>query len=320
MAMSIPRAIVEGAARATGARTLVLALWLVNVLLAVAVAVPFADALQSSIVASLVHEKLRTGFDAGWFGDLQARGLLATFSPFVIGTGPFFTNLESWLHGDLWTVTRPVLVLGIGYLLLWILLLGGILDRLSVRGEYRPNLAGFLTGSGRYFFRFFRLALLSGALYVLVYLLGRRVFIFIDDRTRDVTVERTVMLWTMAGAALIAFLLCVVNAVFDYAKIATVVEGRQAMVGAVLRAVRFVVRHPVKTLGLYGALGLVGVALLALYAAVAPGARQASVPGVVFAFLLGQLYLVVKLVLRLTFYGSQMAVFEALGRRPAPGP
>ena len=54
------------------------------------------------------------------------------------------------------------------------------------------------------------------------------------------------------------------------------------------------------------------------YAFIAPGARQSTVPGIVFAFLLGQLYLVVKLVLRLTFYGGQMALYESMTRRPEP--
>ncbi|MGH7456477.1 MAG: hypothetical protein ACRENG_34330, partial [bacterium] len=42
----------------------------------------------------------------------------------------------------------------------------------------------------------------------------------------------------------------------------------------------------------------------------APGANQASVVGVVVAFLAGQIFLVIKLITRLTFFGGQMALYE----------
>ena len=42
-----------------------------------------------------------------------------------------------------------------------------------------------------------------------------------------------------------------------------------------------------------------------------PGAGQSSMLGVGAAFVVGQLYLLAKLVLRLTFYSGQMALFDA---------
>jgi hypothetical protein len=205
--------------------------------------------------------------------------------------------------------------LGIAYLVLWVLLLGGILE-IMARRERRPTLTDFLSSGGRFFFRFGQLTLMSGVLYYLVYLLGRWLFFTIEDATRDVTVERVVLLCTLAGAALVLFLLCLINAAFDYAKIATVIEGGgKSMVRMAARGFRFVLAEPRKTMGLYFALGLVGLVLLGLYSLVAPGARQATLPGIVVAFLVGQIYLVIKLVIRLTFYASQMALYEGLARK-----
>jgi hypothetical protein len=317
MASSIGKAIAEGASRATSARALIAGLWLVNLLVAGAMAIPLGDSLRSSIGPSLVHEKLRASFDMGWFGELAgtARGLETTFTPALIGAGAFYSNLEGWLNGRLFTAVPSLVSLGIAYLALWVLLLGGILERMA-RRERRPTLADFLSSAGRHFFRFAQLTLMSGVLYVLVYLFGRWLFLTIEDATRDVTVERVVLLFTVVGAALLVFLLCLINAAFDYAKIATMLEGGgKSMVRMALRGFRFVLAEPRKTMGLYFALGLVGLALLAVYSLVAPGARQATVPGIVLAFLVGQIYLVVKLVIRLTFYASQMALYEGL----APG-
>ena len=77
-----------------------------------------------------------------------------------------------------------------------------------------------------------------------------------------------------------------------------------------------IVRNPRLTLGLYLALGLIGVVLLAGYALIAPGASQSTVPSIVLAFLLAQAYLIVKLLLRLTFYGSQLSIYESIARLP----
>jgi hypothetical protein len=121
-----------------------------------------------------------------------------------------------------------------------------------------------------------------------------------------------VLLWTIGAAALIALLLCVVNAAFDYAKIATVLEGRQRMLSAAARGFRFVLARPFRTLGLYFTLAVVGLLLLAAYRVVAPGARDATLPGVAAALLLGQIAVLLRLVLRLTFYASQMALYESV--------
>jgi hypothetical protein len=230
-----------------------------------------------------------------------------------VGAGAFFNNLEAWLSGELFTGLPVLVALGVGYLLLWAFLLGGILKRLAENGRLPPWQV--VENGGRFFLRFLRLSLLSGVFYALIYVAGRWLLIGIDRATVDVTAERTIFYWTVAGAALVGFLLCVVNVVFDYAKIAIVLEDRGRVVRAALDGLRFVRQHPVQTLSLYFFLVLVGVGLLAAYRTLAPGVGQATLPSVVLAFLAAQAFLVARLVLRLSFYGGQMALYQA---RPAP--
>lgn len=316
--MSIRKAMSAGFSRATSSRGLVLWLWLVNFAVALPVAWVMAASLSGSIGASLVQEKLRSGFDMGWFGEFEAaaKGVETTFTPTVLGAGAFYNNLEAWLSGDIFRGFPGLVGLGILYGILWALLLGGVLHRFA-GNEGRFALSHFFATGGKYFFRFVRLTVLSGIFYYLVYRFYGWLFPAIEDATRDVTVERTVFLFTLAGAALIVFLLSLVNMVFDYAKIATVLESRRSMVLAALRGLGFVLSHPGKTLGLYYGLGLIGVVLLGLYAFMAPGAGQSTPVGIAFAFLVGQIYLAIKLLLRLSFYGGEMALFEALTRPAA---
>jgi hypothetical protein len=98
---------------------------------------------------------------------------------------------------------------------------------------------------------------------------------------------------------------------FDYAKIATYKENRRSMILAAIKGFRLVLGNLGRTTILYYGLGFFGLLLLGAYYVVAPGPGQASVPSVVFAFLVGQAYLVAKLLLRLTFYAGQMALYES---------
>jgi hypothetical protein len=69
-------------------------------------------------------------------------------------------------------------------------------------------------------------------------------------------------------------------------------------------------------MGLYYALVAVGVVLLFFYSSIAPGVQQSTSASILLAFLVGQGFLVAKLMLRLWFYGGQMALYEILTTMP----
>ena len=306
--MAIATAMRHGLAKVLAHKRLVLLLWLVNLALALPAAWLMKDALEGSIGASLVHEKMRHGFDMAWFHEFEsnARGLETTFNPSVSGAGPFYGNAEAWLTGRMFGSLPSLVALGVLQAVIWAFLLGGVLE---IYGR-RPGRTTFFAAAGKYFVRLIKLAIVSGPLYFLVYRLTAWLFQTIHRLGRDVTVERTLLAYALAAAALGALLLVAINMVFDYAKIALVVGEKDGVLAALRDALRFVRKRPLKTFGLYLGLAAIGVALLALYALVGPGGRQSSVAGVAFAFVFSQVFLIVKLGLRLTFYGSQVALYS----------
>ena len=316
--MSALRAIFVGLWRAIESPGLVIWLWLVNFAIALPAGVVMSETIRSSIGSSLVHKELATGFDMGWYGEFrqEAAGLERTFTPTVVGAGAFYNNVEGWLFGGLFQQFPGVVGLGVVYALVWALFIGGILDRFS-KSEGFFGLSRFLSSGGRFFFRFLRLVVLAGAAYYLVYRFAGWLFRRIDYWARDVTVEGTVLMYVLLGTAVVVFLLTLVNMAFDYAKIATFVEDRSSMVLAALRGFLFVLSHPGKTFGLCYGLGVLAIVLLGLYSLVAPGAGQSTMTGVVLAFVIGQAYLVAKLVVRLAFYGGQLALYEGVTRAEA---
>ncbi len=340
--MTVLQAISRGFSLALGAPKLVLLLWLATIAAALPAALLVGDALADSFATSLVAERMRQGFDMDWYGEFEnrARGIEATFTPTLAGAGVVYDNLEGWWSGRMFAgrgEVRPpaagqsgtgqpegefpgLLGLGVAFALLWAFLLGGVLERQARPGE--PfTFERFAAGGGRYFFRFLRLALLSAGLYFLVYLLGRRLYRAVQEATLDVTEERTILLWILLAAGLVAFLLHLVRMVFDYAKIAAVLEGRRNVFEIAWEGLRFVLQRPLATLGVTFGFGVLGVLLFVLYLWLAPGAGQSTVAGVVLAFLFSQFYLAARLTVRLGLLAGQMSLYRAgqMSRyQPAP--
>ena len=305
------RALVGGLGDALASPRLLAVLWLVLVLVALPAGVLIEESLHGAIGASRADEGLRQGLDLSWLGEYASRasGLETTVRASLVGRGAVFDNLESWFSGELFLDWRTV-AFGAAYALVWLFLLGGALDRFA-RRERQLVLAPYMAASARFYPRLLRLTVVSGLLYFAIYRLARWLFPWIERLTRDVTVERHVLLAYLGGALVIVALLGLVNLVFGYAKIAVVYEGRRSSLGALVRAARFVARRPGKALGLYLALALLAVALIGLYALLAPGAGQSTVLTITLAFLAGQLFLVARLALRLTFFSAQTRLYES---------
>lgn len=310
---SVLASCLAGLRRAIGRPGMLLGLWLINFAVALPMAGVMAYSLGRSIGGTLVHERLRAGFDMEWFAEYRAlaRGLETTFSPTLIGGGAFFANLEDWLTGDLFRGFPGLVGVGVIYMLLWAMLLGGVLERFA-RPTGASGAASFIRSSGRYFLRFVRLALLSAPLYYVVYRLYATGNERLADWTRDVTTERTVLFYSLTLAAITALLLVAVHISFAYAKIATVLEDRRSMVFAALRGLAFVLSHPFQTLGLYLLFALISVVGLVLYTIMGPGVGQDTVGAVFAAFGIGQLFLFLRLTLRISLLAGQLELYQQL--------
>src|SRR5262249_41757743 len=105
-------------------------------------------------------------------------------------------------------------------------------------------------------------------------------------------------------------LLALVTMIFDYAKIRAVVEDRHSAIGSLIAGWRFAARRPASTLGLYALNGWLLFFVIVLYSLIAPGAGGVGV-SMWWGFLVGQLYLLARLGVKLVFYASQIAYFQS---------
>ncbi|MFQ5817708.1 MAG: hypothetical protein ACE5H2_07115 [Terriglobia bacterium] len=311
--MSIVKSFAVGWGKVVKSPAVICWVYLASVVLALPLALAMRAILKESIGASLVQENLRQGFDLAWYGEFSAAtsGLGETFGPSVVGILPILSNLEKLLEGNILRTDATILLAGVLFLLAWAFFAGGILDRYA-RPEEVQSRARLFSQGAEYFFRFVRLLIISLLLYWGIFRwVANPLHRWMEQATRDVTVETTVMVWRLGVYAVAGFLLILASMALDYAKIAMVVERRRSASLAFLRGLRFVSAHPGKTFGLYLLLLAVGLVLLYGYSLVAPGPGQSSWATILLAFLIGQAYLLARLVLKLWFLGSQTVLFQS---------
>jgi hypothetical protein len=291
-----------------------------TLLAALPLAVVLRGMVHSHLGASLMAERAATGVNWDWWQEFtaQATGVGTTFTPRIIGFASTLDSVDAVL--DAQSEIAPIAFALGGYLLVWTFLSGGVLDRYARRRPTRAH--GFFAAAGVFFWRFLRLGIIAVGVYGLLFTyVHQQLFDEWYVRvTRDLDVERTAFLWRAAMYGVFGALLVAANVVFDYAKVRLVVEDRRSAVAATTAALGFITRNPGRVLGLYALNAALFVLVLGIWAVVAPGAAVPLWLGVAAS----QLYVLVRLAMKLQFMASETAMFQArlahAGYTAAPEP
>ena len=311
--MTLLKSIGGGLSVALSSWRIALLLWLTGLLFALPAAMLIEEAVHESIGSSLVHETLRGPMDMAWLEEFmeEARGVSSMVQPSRLSPAGVFDNLELWFSGDLFRENKGIAALGVLFALFWTLMSGGVLAHV-ISPDDHVGLAPFLASSSRYFFRFLRLVAIAGVGYYGIYRFSTWLFPRIERATRDVTVEGTVLTINLLAGAFVVLLLILVKVTVDYAKISTVVEERRSMSLAALRAFQFVVVHPLRTLGVYFSMGVLGLLLTAAYFYLVPGVTGSGLGIVILALVVGQVYILLRWMLRIGLLGAESIVFQSI--------
>jgi len=307
--MTAGRAWLDGVRRVWHAPALLAGVWIATT----AVSLPLAGVLRGMIVqqlgASEVSASVATGVNGDWMQEFadQASGIGVTFRPTIIGFAALLDNLSAFIDN----VPRPLVVAGAAsaYVLIWIFLAGGIIDRLARRRD--TGASGFFAACGVFFFRFLRLAVVQWIVYAALFAslhpyLFNKLFPML---TRETTSERSAFFLRLTLYAIFGLLAGMFNALFDYTKVRAVVEDRRNMLAALNASGRFLVRHGAAS-GVYVINVLVFALLVVVYGIVAPAGFNSGYTMWV-AVGLGQLYVLARLWLKLVFWASETALFQS---------
>jgi hypothetical protein len=299
------RAFLEGVNRVKRAPALVIGLWIATVL----IALPFAMMLQALIGAhlgaSLAAEPAAASVNYDWWNEFlaQTSGIGVSFVPAILGFAAVMKNLST--IADTTALPGTIAIAVSAHTIVSLFLIGGVLDRLA--RDRAIGAGAFFAACGVYAVRFFRLAVIATAVYW-VLLVPYHGWLFDElylTLIEDVTVERTAFAYRAILYGLFLLPLLLVNLIFDYAKVRAVVEDRRSMIGALAAGWRFVRRHPWSAAALYALDALLFLLVIGLYYLIAPAANQNA-----FAFAIGQLYIVLRVIVRLQFAASQIALFQ----------
>ena len=303
------RAAIEGMRRVNRAPAILIGVWALTLLVSLPLALALRGMLAQHLGGSLAADTAASGVNYDWMQEFsdQASGLGATFKPTVIGFGAVLDNLSGFIDDT----QRPVVIVGAAsvYIVLWIFVAGGIIDRYARDRATRAY--GFFAGAGEFFFRFLRLAAAQWIVYAVLFgTLHPWLFDTLYPRlTHEVTVERTAFLIRVGLYLVFGILVAGCTMIFDYAKVRAVVEDRRSMLSAINAAVGFIGRN----LGAAVTLFLVNFGVFAiavgLYALVAPGAGGAGL-SMWLGVAVGQIYVLARLWIKLTFWASETTLFQ----------
>jgi hypothetical protein len=299
----------DGLRRVAAAPALIAGIYCITLLTALPLALSLRDALQDHLGSSLAAGEAADGVNYDWWQEFsgQATGIGTTFTPTIIG---FATTLDS-VSGllDRRALSTPIAwTLGV-YLAAWMFVTGGILDRYA-RGR-QIGASAFFAACGTFFFRFIRLGIAAAVTYWFLFTYVHE-WLFAKwyvNVTRDLPVERTVFLWRVLMYAIFVTLVAAATLAFDYAKVRAVVEDRRSMTGALIAALRFIVRNPARVMGLYVINSALFLAVIAVWGLINQGAGGAGIwmwTGVAVS----QGYILVRLVVKLQVLASETALFQ----------
>jgi len=300
----------DGWRRVWAAPAIWIGVWVMTIALAAPLAATVGGMIETQLGGSTEADSAADGVNWDWWQEFtsQSSGLGATFTPQIIGFAATLQNFSDFL--DRTRVIAPVAgAVGL-YLVTWIFVSGGIIDRYARERATRAN--GFFAASGVFFFRFLRLALIAAVVFGLL-------FVFIQPwlltrwfaaGTANVDSERVVFAWRLLLYAIFGVALAAADCVFTYARVRLVIEDRRSAICAVLAALRFLVRNAGRVTTLYVLDALTFAGALALWAVIAPGAPRGGA-SVWLTFALMQMWIAVRIALKLHFIASETSLFQA---------
>jgi hypothetical protein len=303
----------QGLNRTIFCRGVIIWLYLTNLILVLVPTFLLFEKIEGSLADRVVAERMAKGYDDIWFKEFsaEAQGLASTFNPMLNGIGAILTSLDDQISGRLFGIYLPITALACLYALIWTFASGGLLR--AFHKNRPPSFAVFISDSGFFFGRFFRITASVMLGYALLFgILKPGVEDLLNHFLREAIDERIVFVFTLGKYLLVALSLAALSLLSDYTKIATVVENRHSILLAMLRSLRLCLTHPWRVVGLYFTLTWLGLLLILLYGVAAPGASQQTWPGIILALVLGQVYMVSRVWLRTLYLGSQFELFKEL--------
>ena len=288
-------------------------------LLTIVVTVPFGAAMHTQLAVPV--EPVVTDPTAGptpdfdWLDETASKsgGLVSTLAPVVIGVAAPLSNLSSLVDGH--PPPLSILMISAIYFVVWIVAWGGIVQGLS---GPRVGLRACITASRRSWLSIARLGLMGLGVYLLLFATLHPLLLDVaHPALASGRSERASFVVRVALAGIFVLAMWIVSTVLDYARIDLVLNQHRGARIAVKSAITMLRDHPWLVIMLSTVNAVALASLLAVYGAIefVPGG---SAPRVGRIILLGQMFILARIVLRLWNTGAQVSLYQRTSGQPSP--
>jgi hypothetical protein len=262
-------------------------LWLINFIFSVVIVTPIYFLLNKDFSRSMVADELAKGVDMILLGDM------------VYKHQEILPALLGWL-------LIPAILFG----LLFIFLNGGIIGRIASQDE-KINISNFLADCGKYFFRFFRVFLISIVGYIVVFVIIFRAFSALFNLwSKNASSQWGVVISSNLKFLVLILLFTILRMFFDYVRIRLVVEESKKTVRATLLNFGFIAKRFFKAWLLYLLVGIITVIFIAVYLSVYQSMPKMGLMLLV-AFIWQQIYMLSRMWTKILFYSTEYHFFTA---------
>ena len=261
-------------------------IYVINLLFALALAIPFYGVITNAAHGSLQVNKLLEGFN---------------YTAFQEFTDSAKASIGLLFKEGIW--------LAILYLLLSIFMAGGILKTLGNGAVFKGK--EFFANGSKFFFRFLRLTLYFIIIHALVILIiWLPLSIIITAIAKNADSEKALFYSAIAGVVLHLLIIIYLLIVAHYTRFMIITEDTTKVLKKIWASVKFVSRRFFSTYPLYLLL-LVNLVLLIMAFKFLSGIVGMTTEFTIFImFLLQQVFIWSRIWLKIWFYGSQLEYFS----------
>ncbi|MFQ6082672.1 MAG: hypothetical protein ACE5WD_04845 [Candidatus Aminicenantia bacterium] len=293
--MRILKCYYKGIKEATFQPKMVFLLWIFNLMLGLIVFFQAFRILSRVIGSNLTADQLLKKFDFNFFFELlayQGESIRSVFSMIFILFFIYFLVSIFLSGGILFTLTHP--------------------RKLNYFENNKESFAQvFFQGGGKFFGRFFRLAIYSLILWIA--LIG--IYFLMSFLSKVLTNHGAneqlayYLFWVRIGVGL--FLIFLIKMILDYTRIKIVNENCRKVFSSLLKIIKFVFKKLAQTLALYYSLLFAGLILFGIYFALKQLIPVDSLVTIVVLLFIQQIFIASRGWLKIAFLAAQLRFYSS---------
>jgi hypothetical protein len=278
--MGLLRIFIQGFSTTNSKARMVIYLWLTNFVFSLIIVTPFYLLFNKEFSRSLSGDSLAEGFGLLWFSDLAYK----------------YKDIPGVMAG--WALVPAII-----FLFLYIFLNGGIIGRIADERKL-INFENFFSDCGKYFFRFFRVFLISLFGYALVIITHKLISSLFKLWTKNASTEWPLIISSNLKFLIFILLFSAVRMYFDYVKIRLVVEDSKRTILTTVLNLAFIGKRFFKAWFLYLLVGIMALLFGLAYLGISK-ILPSSGYAVIMIFIWQQLYLLSRMWVKMLFFATE---------------